>query len=105
MVFQPLSPYFFINFQPFSHCKTAWQIEQSQKRYMVSDSLCLTSFINVEFKVSLVVNGQGPHDRIELMKLFLAFFTKALQKHLTKHYKALRTDRRTDGRTDGHTLL
>ena len=34
--------------------------EQSQKRYMVSDSLCPTSFINVEFKVSLVLSGQRP---------------------------------------------
>ena len=33
------------------------------------------------------------------MKLFLAFFTKALQKH----YKALRTDGPTDRRTDGRT--
>jgi len=38
-------------------------------------------------------------DRIGLMKLFPAFFTKALQKH----YKALRTDRRTDGPTDRPT--
>ena len=34
------------------------QKKQSQKRYMVSDSLFLTSFISVEFKVSLVVSGQ-----------------------------------------------
>ena len=26
--------------------------KQSQKRYMVSGSLCLTSFINVEFEIS-----------------------------------------------------
>ena len=32
--------------------------EQSQKRYMVSDSLCLTSFIYVEFYVSLLVSAQ-----------------------------------------------
>ena len=36
------------------------------------------------------------NDRIGLMKLFLAFFTKALQKH----YKALPTDGPTDQRTD-----
>ena len=35
--------------------------QQSQKRYMVSGSLCLSSFINVESKVSLVVSGQWPH--------------------------------------------
>ena len=39
------------------------------------------------------------NDRNGLMKLFLAFFTKALQT------RDRRTDRRTDGRTDGHTLL
>ena len=33
---------------------------QSQKRYMVSGSLCFTSFINVESKVSLIVSGQWP---------------------------------------------
>ena len=38
----------------------AIKVKQSQKRYMVSDSLCLTSFIEVEFKVSLVVSGQRP---------------------------------------------
>ena len=34
--------------------------KQSQKRYTVSDSLCLINFIDVEFKVSLVVSGQRP---------------------------------------------
>ena len=44
--------------------KTDRQTEKKtdrQKLYMVSDSLCLTCFINVEFKVSLVVSGQRPH--------------------------------------------
>ena len=39
------------------------------------------------------------NDRIGLMKLFLAFFTKSLQKH----YKALPTDGPTDEPTDGPT--
>ena len=35
--------------------------EQSQKRYMVSGSLCpLISFLDVSFSVSFVVRGQRP---------------------------------------------
>ena len=41
------------------------------------------------------------NDRIGLMKLFPAFFTKALQKHDRRTDGP--TDRRTDGRTDGLT--
>ena len=32
--------------------------KESQKRYMGSGSLCLTSFVTIEFKVSLEVSGQ-----------------------------------------------
>ena len=37
------------------------KLEQSQKRYMVSGSLCpLFSFLDVSYSVSFVVRGQRP---------------------------------------------
>ncbi len=42
----------------------AKNFKQSQKRYMVSSSLSLISFIKVEFLVSLVVIGQRPASRV-----------------------------------------
>ena len=47
-------------------------------------------------------NALKGNDRIGLIKLFRAFFTKALH---TDGPTDRRTDRRTDGPTDGHTLL
>ena len=40
--------------------KEGWKDEPSQKSYIISGSLCLTSFINIDTQVILVVIGQRP---------------------------------------------
>ena len=45
---------------PFNGLPWVSFVEQSHKCYKVGDCLCLSSFINIEFKVSLVVSGQRP---------------------------------------------